>query len=93
VVQLTLDRIWADQYLLLVNNRSADRTLRWKCPHTKRFGVAPDISALAMSRSCDGKDETAKGTCSSLVKLLSSHGNSAWKSFFNRTEGIGNHEW
>jgi hypothetical protein len=38
--------IWAYQYLALVNNWTADRTLRWKCPHTKRFGVTPDISAL-----------------------------------------------
>jgi hypothetical protein len=38
--------IWAYQYLPLVNNGTADRTLRWKCPHTKRFGVTPDISAL-----------------------------------------------
>jgi hypothetical protein len=33
--------IWAYQYLALVNNWTADRTLRWKCPHTKRFGVTP----------------------------------------------------
>jgi hypothetical protein len=32
--------------LALVNNWTADRTLRWKCPHTKRDGVYPDISAL-----------------------------------------------
>jgi hypothetical protein len=38
--------IWAYQYLALVNNWTADRTLRWKCPHTKRHGVTPDISAL-----------------------------------------------
>jgi hypothetical protein len=38
--------IWAYQYLALVNNWTADRTLRWKCPHTKRYGVTPDISAL-----------------------------------------------
>ena len=38
--------LWAYQYLALVNNWTADRTLRWKCPHTKRFGVTPDISAL-----------------------------------------------
>jgi hypothetical protein len=38
--------IWAYQYLALVNNWTADRTLRWKCPHTKRFGVTPDISVL-----------------------------------------------
>jgi hypothetical protein len=36
----------AYQYLALVNNWTADRTLRWKCPHTKRFGVTPDKSAL-----------------------------------------------
>ena len=38
--------LWAYQYLALVNNWTADRTLRWKCPHTKRHGVTPDISAL-----------------------------------------------
>jgi hypothetical protein len=38
--------IWAYQYLALVSNWTADRTLRWKCPYTKRHGVTPDISAL-----------------------------------------------
>jgi hypothetical protein len=38
--------IWAYQYLALVNNWTADRILRWKCPHTNHFGVTPDISAL-----------------------------------------------
>jgi hypothetical protein len=38
--------IWAYRYLALVNSGIADRTLRWKCPHTKRFGATPDILAL-----------------------------------------------
>jgi hypothetical protein len=38
--------IWACQYLALVNNWAADRTLGWKCPSAKRHGVTPDISAL-----------------------------------------------
>jgi hypothetical protein len=29
-----------------VNNWTADRTLIWKTPHAKHFGVTPDISAL-----------------------------------------------
>jgi hypothetical protein len=42
------DFVWirAYQYLASVNNWTADRTLRWKCPPTKRFGVTPVISAL-----------------------------------------------
>jgi hypothetical protein len=38
--------IYAYEYLALVNNWTADRKLRWKTPHAKRFGVTPDISAL-----------------------------------------------
>jgi hypothetical protein len=38
--------IWAYQYLALINHWTAGRTLRWKCPYTKRHGVTPDISAL-----------------------------------------------
>jgi hypothetical protein len=37
------DFVWC---LALVNNWTADRTLSWKWPHTKRFGITPDISAF-----------------------------------------------
>ena len=38
--------VFAFLYLALVNNWTADPTLRWITPHEKRYGTTPDISAL-----------------------------------------------